>query len=436
MQLLLFLVTIWLYLQLAWMRASEGIKNNRNANNDKTVAVPLIAAYGGFHYAEIGIGTPPQKFKVFFDTWDQNTWITSTKCPAEKYAMCRNHARYDAKISTTSNETTEEISYVKSGITVTGTITEDKVTLGNQIVSHPFGEANATNSETLATAVFDGSFGMGCASTGTGRPTILQSLVKSGVINKQVFGVYAISNANGEIMFGGYNEALYSGDLEFERVKTKTEWVFGIKRIVFGNEDLTGKNCQGILDDGSHYIFGPTEQVKKIYKQLTCDPSKLCEVDCTKVSTLPQLKITFGKTEFIIGPEDYIDKKGNKCTGRIFDVSQHVWALGTLFLDKVYTAYDVGNAKIGFAHAKTPSSTLSPTARSTTAMPTMSTTRMKSTTKEPTTTKTGTTPTKESRTATTQGPQPTTTSAVSTLSFNYKSIGLVLVMAVFRYLQM
>ncbi|CAL8093721.1 unnamed protein product [Calicophoron daubneyi] len=428
MQLLRFPTAVCLFLQLAWVRAFEGIENNRNSDGDNTVAIPLIVAYGGFHYAEIGIGTPPQLFKVLFDPGDQNTWITSTKCPTEKYAMCKKHARYDAKRSTTSNETTEEFSYSKFGTTVTGTITEDKVTLGNQIVSHPFGEVNATDGETLAKAVIDGSFGIGFGSTGTGQPTILQSLVKSGVINKQVFGVYARSNANGEIMFGGYNEALYSGNLEFERVRSKQEWVFGIKRITFGNEDLTGGNCQGFLDDGSHHIYGPTEQVKKIYKRLICDPSKLCEVDCSKISTFPQLKITLGKTEFIIGPKDYIERKGDRCTGRIFDLGQPTWVLGKLFLDKVYTAYDIEHSKIGFAYAKTPSSTPSPTVRSTSSMTTVSTTE------EPTTSMTQTT--SMETTATTKWPQPTTTSAATILFSHHKSTEFILIMAVFRYLQM
>ena len=77
---------------------------------------------------------------------------------------------------------------------------------------------------------------------------------------------------------------------------------------MFGDVDLTDEKCQGIVNDGSHHIYGPTKQVKKIYKLLDCDPAKLCEVNCTKIGTFPKLKITVVKTEFIIGPEDYIDK--------------------------------------------------------------------------------------------------------------------------------
>ncbi|CAL8093676.1 unnamed protein product [Calicophoron daubneyi] len=401
MELLWLLTAVFLYLQFPWTRAFEGTENSQNSDDDRTVAIPLMLVYGGFHYAEIGIGTPPQKFKIFFDTWNQNTWITSTKCPRERYAMCKNHARYDAKRSATSVETTEEFSYVEYRTTVSGTITEDKVTLGNHIVSQPFGEANATNGETLATVTYDGSFGLGVGSTATKQPTILQSLLESGTIKKKVFGIYARSNANGEIMFGGYNKALYSGELEFERVRSKQEWMFGMKRIMFGDVDLTGTVCQGVVNDGSHHIYGPIEHVRNIYKKLDCDPYKLCEVNCSKISTFPQLKITVKTMEIIIGPEDYIDKEDDKCTGRIFHLDQPVWVLGNLFLDKVYTAYDVEGAQIGFAKANPSPSTLSPTPSTTTTPMT----------------------------------QPTTTSAAPTLFSQTKSMGLALIMTVLKYLQ-
>ncbi|CAL8093682.1 unnamed protein product [Calicophoron daubneyi] len=358
MQLLWFLLAVFLYFQFSWARAFEDFENNQNSDNDKTVAVPLIWAYGGYHFAEIGIGTPPQKFRVFFDIWNQNTWIISTKCLLYKYATCRNHARYDAKKSNSSKETAEEFSCVDYGTTLNGTITEDKVTFGNQVVSVPFGEVSKTEGETLATATFDGSFGLGFGSTGTKQPTVLQSMQKGGVISKQVFGIYARSDANGEITFGGYDKSRYSGDIDFVKVISKQEWMFDIKRIMFDDVDLTGQNCQGVVNDGSHHIYGPKEQVEKIYKKLGCDPSKLCEVDCNKISTFPKLKITVKKTEFIIEPKDYIDKESGRCTGRLFDLDQPTWLLGNLFLDNVYTAYDVDNAQIGFARVNGATSAL------------------------------------------------------------------------------
>ncbi|CAH1434423.1 unnamed protein product [Lactuca virosa] len=84
------------------------------------------------YFGEIGIGTPPQKFKVVFDTGSSNLWVPSSEC---SYSVsCYFHTKYQSSQSSTYKMNGKHAIIEYGGESISGYFSEDNIKVGDIVI--------------------------------------------------------------------------------------------------------------------------------------------------------------------------------------------------------------------------------------------------------------------------------------------------------------
>ncbi|KAF9608814.1 hypothetical protein IFM89_011852 [Coptis chinensis] len=236
------------------------------------------------YYGEIGVGTPPQKFTVIFDTGSSNLWVPSSKCYLS--VACFFHSKYKASQSSTykQNGKPAEIHYGSGSIA--GYFSEDDVTVGDIVVKQQeFIEATSEPGVTFMAAKFDGILGLGFQEISVGKAVpVWYNMLTQGHIKEPAFSFWLNRNAQeeegGEIVFGGSDPNHYKGKHTYVPVTQKGYWqarhtsltklcdmpLFDMGDVLIGGKTTgyCGGGCAAIADSGTSLLAGPTAIITEI----------------------------------------------------------------------------------------------------------------------------------------------------------------------------
>ncbi|VDP88581.1 unnamed protein product, partial [Echinostoma caproni] len=321
------------------------------------------------YYGEIGIGTPPQKFNVIFDTGSSNLWVPSKRCSYTSWA-CWLHNKYNYAASSTyvPNGTVFDIQYGTGS--VSGFISVDTFEIGGvNVKQQPFGEAIKEPGIVFVFAKFDGILGMGFRSISVGGAiTVFENMVNQGLLPEPVFSFYLNRNASdpvgGELLLGGIDPKYYTGEITYVPVTHEAYWQFKVDKMEFPGVSICADGCQAIADTGTSLIAGPKKEVEALNEQMggTWIPGGTYIINCDRMSSLSPVTFHIGGRKMVLEPEDYIMKMSNM--GKTVCISGFIgmdipagplWILGDTFIGKYYTVFDLGKKRLGFATTKTQS---------------------------------------------------------------------------------
>ncbi|XP_059944435.1 renin [Mesoplodon densirostris] len=337
---------------------------------NRTSPVVLTNYLDTQYYGEIGIGTPPQTFKVIFDTGSANLWVPSTKC-SPLYMACEIHSLYDSSESSSYVENGTEFTIHYGSGKVKGFLSQDLVTVGGITVTQTFGEVTELPLIPFMLAKFDGVLGMGFpAQAIEGVTPVFDHILSQRVLKEDVFSVYYSRNSKnshllgGEIVLGGSDPQYYQENFHYVSISKTGSWQIRMKGVsVRSTTLLCEEGCMVVVDTGASYISGPTSSLRLLMETLGAKELSTDEyvVNCNQVPTLPDISFHLGGRAYTLTSADYVLQdpynSDDLCTLALhgLDVpppTGPVWVLGASFIRKFYTEFDRRNNRIGFALAR------------------------------------------------------------------------------------
>ncbi|KAF2718542.1 acid protease [Polychaeton citri CBS 116435] len=323
------------------------------------------------YYMEVKIGTPEQTIKLHLDTGSSDLWVNvadSSLCSSNN-DVCADSGTYNANKSDTYNYINSDfkITYVdgsgSSGDYVTDVVKFSNITLESQ----QFGIGYQSTSQ-------EGILGIGypvnevaLSNGGKKYANVPQNMLDNGLISTNSYSLWLndLEASTGSILFGGVNEAKYTGDLyTLPILKESGEYAeFFIALTAIGANGDNGTIASDVaipalLDSGSSLMYLPDNITQKIYdatnSQYNSDQGAAF-VDCNLAKAAGSLDFTFSGPTIRVDLSELVieagtDSNGDKvCILGIGPAGDSASVLGDTFIRSAYIVYDLTNNEISIA---------------------------------------------------------------------------------------
>jgi len=344
---------------LSWLFTRQDLKKHRRG---KKAGGSLLQAqtqivHKTAYWGSMSIGTPPQEFKVIFDTGSGNLIVPSSECNG---AGCKPHHKYQKSSSNTAMAVTNENGESSSEITfgtgqISGDFFKDQMCIGeNMCFEGNFIAATQESTEPFQEIPFDGIMGLGFKDLSMGAGfNIVDDLQAKGNLPGGQFSFYLTDGGDSEVTFGGYRPEYLASDIVYAPVKVESWWQVGMDDICFNNvpQKLCNGDCEVAVDTGTSMLAGPSDLVDKLSSKVNVKD------DCSNFNELPNLGFQMGDKVLNLKPDDYVDRDGSSCSFSLMalDVPPPkgpVFIFGDPFLRRFVTIFDRAKSRVGFAVAK------------------------------------------------------------------------------------
>ncbi|KAJ2163121.1 hypothetical protein GGF46_000050 [Coemansia sp. RSA 552] len=333
----------------------------------QVVSLPVKEyGYGIEYYGEVGVGSPPQKFKLDLDTGSGDVWLAGEEC-----SVCGRHKKFSPKKSSSYKAEGRKwgISYgdgsFAAGYTIRDTVTIGNLTVPNQVIGLATTESRAYQMDTV-----DGLLGLSFSGVSfiPGVTTFLDNTYENKLLKQPIFSVYISEKDKddyaGEYLFGDYDQSKFEGELTWAPLHKPKFWEILLDGVSFSVEGIGSEQMEisgpAILDTGTTLIVMNEEQATEFHRGIpSAENSDIYGwiLPCNTDQLVPgNLKFTIAGVDFAVPVKNLVREpvKGldGWCFSAVTSGASNFIILGDVFLRSNYVVFDRGNARVGIAPSK------------------------------------------------------------------------------------
>ncbi|KAJ1968653.1 hypothetical protein IWQ62_001115 [Dispira parvispora] len=318
------------------------------------------------YYGVVSFGTPPQRFRVNFDTGSADIWIPGMECQEE---LCQHRRQFDPEASATyqPSDQTFDMSYM-DGAAAQGTLGSDQLTIGNiRVANQTFG-TTFYESEHLGFDEYDGMFGLAFSPVGSvdGVKTAMDNILEQGLLtsNTVAFSLSKSREADGTggyVEFGHIDQTAFEGELLYIPVNQPIYWEITVQGMFVNGMDL-GVSGDGMIDTGTTLLVVPPTVAELFHSQFPLAWKNPDDNGWVIPCNTPLLgdynfEIQLGGRRFAIPVEDLVygplESDSDFCYSAMSEGSaDDLWILGDTFIKNYYVVFDYAEKAIGIAPRK------------------------------------------------------------------------------------
>ncbi|CAL8304557.1 unnamed protein product [Lota lota] len=307
------------------------------------------------YYGVISIGTPPQSFKVVFDSGSSNLWVPSVYCSS---AACNNHDKFVPSASSTFRNNGQALSIRYGTGSMTGFLGYDTVTIAGAAVLNQIFGLSQSEAPFMQYMKADGILGLAYPRlSASGATPVFDNMMKQGLVTQDMFSVYLSKNsAQGSVVtFGGVDPNHYYGSISWIPLSNELYWQITVDSVTINGQVVAcNGGCQAIVDTGTSLIVGPNSDIASINSAVGATSSNGdFVVNCNSIYQMPAVVFHISGQEFTIPASAYVrQSQYYGCRTGIGNGGSDLWILGDVFIRQYYSIFSRAQNMVGLAMAR------------------------------------------------------------------------------------